>query len=330
MGKCYASAVLAVAVGEIGYLEKKTNSQLDNPTANAGSNNWTKYANFFDKECPNWYNGKKNGYAWCDMFVDYCFHKAFGHEDALRLLCQPEKSAGAGCTYSLMYYRNKGQFHTSGPKPGDQIFFGTSTSSVSHTGIVEKVVGSTVHTIEGNTSDKVARRTYALTNSTIVGYGRPAYDAETGGNTGEASQPTPSTDGAVWPSVGDVVTFTGTKHYASSNATNGKTCKPGKATVTSLAKSGRHPVHLIWTAGGGSNVYGWVDIADIKVEGSAAIVKGSTVKLRSGAKTYTGGGLAAFVYSRTYTVMQVDKDRVVIGINGVVTAAVNIKDLTLC
>lgn len=147
---------------------------------------------------------------------------------------------------------------------------------------------------------------------------------------GEASQPTPSTDGTVWPSVGDVVTFTGTKHYASSNATNGKTCKPGKATVTSLAKSGRHPAHLIWTAGGGSNVYGWVDIADIKVEGSAAIVKGSTVKLRSGAKTYTGGGLASFVYSRTYTVMQVDKDRVVIGINGVVTAAVNIKDLTLC
>ena len=31
----------------------------------------------------------------------------------------------------------------------------------------------------------------------------------------------------------------------------------------------------------------------------------------------------------TYTVIQIDGSRVVIGINGVVTAAVNIKDLTL-
>ena len=46
-------------------------------------------------------------------------------------------------------------------------------------------------------------------------------------------------------------------------------------------------------------------------------------------KTYNGGGLASFVYTTTYTVIQIDGSRVVIGINGVVTAAVNIKDLTL-
>ena len=44
MSKCYASAVLAIATAEIGYHEKKNNSQLDNPTANAGSANYTKYA----------------------------------------------------------------------------------------------------------------------------------------------------------------------------------------------------------------------------------------------------------------------------------------------
>lgn len=48
-----------------------------------------------------------------------------------------------------------------------------------------------------------------------------------------------------------------------------------------------------------------------------------------GAKTYNGGSLASYVYTTTYTVIQVDGSRVVIGINGVVTAAVNIKDLTL-
>ena len=36
-----------------------------------------------------------------------------------------------------------------------------------------------VFTIEGNTSDQVARRNYALTNSRILGYGRPAYDIVT-------------------------------------------------------------------------------------------------------------------------------------------------------
>ena len=174
---CDASKVIAVAVAEIGYKEKKSNSQLDDKTANAGSGNYTKYARDFDQKYPKWYNGKKNGYAWCDMFVDWCFLTAYGYENALRLLCQPEKSAGAGCTYSLHYYKNKGQFHASSPKPGDQIFFGTSLDNSTHTGIVEKVTAQKVYTIEGNTSDQVARRNYALSNSRILGYGRPAYDA---------------------------------------------------------------------------------------------------------------------------------------------------------
>ena len=176
---CDASKVIAVAAAEIGYKEKKSNSQLDDKTANAGSGNYTKYARDFDQKYLKWYNGKKNSFAWCDMFVDWCFLTAYGYENALRLLCQPEKSAGAGCTYSLRYYKNKGQFHTSGPKPGDQIFFGTSLDNSTHTGIVEKVTAQKVFTIEGNTSDQVARRSYALTNSRILGYGRPAYDAVT-------------------------------------------------------------------------------------------------------------------------------------------------------
>ena len=184
---CTASKLIAVAAAEIGYKEKASNASLDDKTANAGSANYTKYARDFDQKYPNWYNGKKNGYAWCDMFVDWCFLTAFGYEKALRLTCQPEKSAGAGCTYSLRYYKNKGQFHTSGPKPGDQIFFGTSIDNSSHTGIVEKVDGSKVYTIEGNTNDQVARRSYALNNSRILGYGRPAYDAE------GATQPTTPT-----------------------------------------------------------------------------------------------------------------------------------------
>lgn len=205
----YANRVIEVAIGELGYKEKKSNSQLDDKTANAGSGNYTKYARDFDQKYPNWYNGKKNGFAWCDMFVDWCFLTAYGYTKALQLLCQPEKSTGAGCTYSLKFYKNKGQYHASNPKPGDQIFFGNSINDVTHTGIVEKVSGSTVYTIEGNTSDMVARRSYALTNARIVGYGRPAFDAGTDTTPippSEPSQPaTPAGEGIVKGSIVKIV-----------------------------------------------------------------------------------------------------------------------------
>lgn len=173
---CTPDAVIAVAAAEVGYHEKGNNAALDDKTANSGSANFTKYARDFDLKYPQWFNGKKQSYAWCDVFIDWCFLTAFGYEAALRLLCQPERSAGAGCTYSLGYYRQKGQFHTDNPLPGDQIFFGTGFDNSTHTGLVEKVEGASVYTIEGNSSDQVCRRRYALTDSCILGYGRPAYD----------------------------------------------------------------------------------------------------------------------------------------------------------
>lgn len=56
---------------------------------------------------------------------------------------------------------------------------------------------------------------------------------------------------------------------------------------------------------------------------------GSNVKVNNGAKTYTGGGLASYVYNRIHQVKQISGDRVVITYGGVTVAAVNKKDLTL-
>ena len=39
-----AEKLIQVAEQEVGYLEKKSNKDLDHKTANAGSNNFTKYA----------------------------------------------------------------------------------------------------------------------------------------------------------------------------------------------------------------------------------------------------------------------------------------------
>ena len=153
MQGCTPDAVIAVAIGELGYHEKVSNAALDDKEANAGSNNFTKYARDFDQVFPDWFNGKKQSFAWCAVFVCWAFLTAYGYENALRLLCLPERNAGAGCTYALGYFRAAGQFHTDNPQRGDQIFFGTSLSNSTHTGLVEKVEGGCVYTIEGNSSD---------------------------------------------------------------------------------------------------------------------------------------------------------------------------------
>ncbi len=56
---------------------------------------------------------------------------------------------------------------------------------------------------------------------------------------------------------------------------------------------------------------------------------GSKVKVKKGAKTYTGGNLASFVYNNVYDVIQINGDRVVIGKGKAVTAAVRLEDLIL-
>lgn len=166
--------VLALASSEVGYQEKASNANLDDKTANAGHNNWTKYARDLDAAI-SFYNGKKNGYDWCDMFTDWLFLHSFGAALAMEMLCQPQRSAGAGCMYSAGYYQSKGRFFPT-PEPGDQIFF-FSGGGINHTGIVEAVQGDQVITIEGNSDDCVSRHNYPLGASYIAGYGRPIWEA---------------------------------------------------------------------------------------------------------------------------------------------------------
>lgn len=165
--------VINVAKGEVGYQEKASKASLDDKTANAGHKNWTKYARDFDEKYPKWYNGKKNGYAWCDMFVDWCFLTAYGYKKAQELLCQFDRCGGAGCTYSYNYYKKNKQSGRT-PKVGAQIFFGNE-SHMDHTGIVYKVDNNYVYTIEGNASDKVCYRKYPIKKENLY-YGYPKYD----------------------------------------------------------------------------------------------------------------------------------------------------------
>ena len=177
--------VLTIALAEVGYLEKETNDRLDGPKDNAGDENFTKYAR--DLDATRFYNGQKNGFAWCDVFVDWCFVKAYGEAAARKLTFQPAIflfNKGAGCRYSFGYYRENGRIY-SDPKPGDQVFFLNGEGDrVCHTGLVYDVDKTWVYTVEGNTSDAegvvdnggaVCKKKYRLTDSRLAGYGRPYY-----------------------------------------------------------------------------------------------------------------------------------------------------------
>lgn len=152
--------LIDTALSQVGYTETKGNI--------------TKYAKDFDNKWPTFYNGKKQGAAWCDIFVDWCFCTTFGEALALKMLYQPKKSCGAGCKFSYEYYKkNKATSKT--PKKGYQIFFGKDCS---HTGLVYKVDSKKVYTIEGNKSDSVKKCSYNLDSSKIYGYGIPDFGAD--------------------------------------------------------------------------------------------------------------------------------------------------------
>lgn len=60
-----------------------------------------------------------------------------------------------------------------------------------------------------------------------------------------------------------------------------------------------------------------------------ALKVGSTVKVKEGAKTYTGGNLASYVYTRLHKVEEISGNRVVISYNGVTIAAMRDTDLII-
>lgn len=176
--------LIATATAELGYIEKKSKSNLDDKTANAGAKNYTKYARDMDA-ISGFYNYKKQGHEWCDVFADWCFVQAFGEETARQLLCQTNgRKLGAGCKYSMGYYKNDGKFFKD-PQVGDQIFFYTADKKgIRHTGIVVGFDDAHVYTIEGNSrpvgeyythGGAVLEHSYLRVDDEIAGYGRPDY-----------------------------------------------------------------------------------------------------------------------------------------------------------
>ena len=129
------NAVIKTAQNEIGYLEKKSNAQLDSKTANAGYNNFTKYW----RDVYSAYQGQ----AWCACFISWLFMKTFGLAMAKKLLKH----------WPYVYCPTLGDLFTknANPKVGDIVIF-YRKGTFAHTGLVIKVKGDQFWRIEGNTS----------------------------------------------------------------------------------------------------------------------------------------------------------------------------------
>ena len=241
--------------------------------------------------------------AWCACFVSVVSIRGGA------LAVMPKE---VGCGKMIELYQKLGRWQENDayvPAPGDVVFYDwndgpnyaatDNTAAPDHVGIVVSVTGSTIKVIEGNMSNAVGYRSLAVNGRYIRGFGLPDFSAVTvkapaGTATRPAEPPATSTgsndtQGAGMPVVGDVVHFTGAAHYASANANSGPACKPGTAKVTQLALGAKHPVHLIAQSGGGSTVYGWVDLADI--QGATFAGTAPAPKMRVGARVKYSGPL---------------------------------------
>lgn len=151
--------LLAWCAAQVGYHE--------------GANNWNKYADDpLLRQLLGWYPQNQ---PWCDLWTDEAFLQCFGLQATSEMTYQPIGKGSAACRTSAQFFKDNGAFVQT-PEPGDVIFFNYN-GNINHQGIVEKVSGGTVYTIEGNSSDSVARRSYSISaKSRIAGYGRPKWE----------------------------------------------------------------------------------------------------------------------------------------------------------
>ena len=166
--------VIDYALSQVGYLEKKTNKYLDDFTANAGYNNYTKYGRDYDK----YMETRLNGNSWCGMAVSCWMVSAYGLQKAKKLL------GGNLFSYTPAGAKMLKAKHRK-PKKGDVVFFYHATMRrIAHTGLVYKVDDKYFYTVEGNTSSAVgvvrnggcvAKKKYPINYATAY-FGTPCYD----------------------------------------------------------------------------------------------------------------------------------------------------------
>lgn len=158
-----------------GYLEKKSNKDLDSFTANAGKDNYTCFARDYKVHTGQNFQAQ----PWCAMYVSEVFVQAFGLDMAKKLL---GGSLYHYCPTGVNQFKKAGRWSQE-PEPGAVVFF-TNGQRAYHTGIVTEVTNGRIKTVEGNTSGAsgviengggVCQKSYVKNYGKILGYGLPDW-----------------------------------------------------------------------------------------------------------------------------------------------------------
>ena len=153
---------------QVGYLEKRSNSNLDSKTGNAGYNNYTKYS----RDVNNMGLMGCQGQPWCATYQFWICAQVFGKSKALEIM----GNGFYNCNSVKAHAKAKGTWHST-PKLGALVIFRNGA----HIGRVISISGNTIRTNEGNTSSGglntveanggcVAEKSYTIGNSQIDGY----------------------------------------------------------------------------------------------------------------------------------------------------------------
>jgi len=113
-----------------------------------------------------WY-GFDSRVEWCACFVSWC-------ADQSGLIERGNVPKFSLCSDGVSWFQGKNKWQSGGTTPtaGMIIFFDWDHDGNSdHVGIVEKCEGGRVYTVEGNSSDQVRQRNYAMDYASIMGYG---------------------------------------------------------------------------------------------------------------------------------------------------------------
>ena len=113
-----------------------------------------------------WY-GFDSRVEWCACFVSWCADKS-------GLIASGNVPKFSLCSDGVSWFQGQNKWQSGGTTPtaGMIIFFDWDHDGNSdHVGIVEKCEGGRVYTVEGNSSDQVRQRNYAMDYASIMGYG---------------------------------------------------------------------------------------------------------------------------------------------------------------
>lgn len=241
------------------------------------------------------------GDHWCATYTSAMAIKC-GHTDIMPLECS--------CSRLITRYKNLGRWQENDgyvPQPGDLVIYDwddkkdfavtDNRGAPEHIGIVVSVTGKKIKVIEGNYNEEVRYRTIEVNGRYIRGYCLPNFAKKAT----EAEAPKPESGKK---KVTDAVVKAVLNGEYKNNPTRRKL----------LAADGYDPDEV-------------QDAVNEYLYGKHDLKVGGFVRLNKGAKTYTGGNLAAYVYGWDLKVEEIKGDRVVVSHGGTIIAAVKKSDL---